>query len=330
MLGSMVASPARRVPSHHPSLMKVRVIGNPQAGRGRGRNLIEAFRAQAPTPGVDVSVALTRCPGDGVRLARELAGGADVVGIIGGDGTVHEVVNGLMPHPVPIAILPCGTGNDFASLFDCPQNPRGFADVLRNRRGARVDVLDFGDRFCVNSAGLGFEGQVNQRSHGIRGIHGPPLYLVAVFKTLSSLACPYYELTLADGERIDGERLMVSIGNGNRTGGSFHLTPDACPDDGLIDVCIVDPMRWPQVVAMLPGTFRGRHVRRSEVRMLRTERLTIETKGEHPMHIDGELIEITPPVLEITVRKRVLPVLCGTRSPNPLRHNLEVLLSLIS
>ncbi len=306
--------------------MKLRVIANPQAGRGRGQKLIDAFLEYRSVLGMDVSIALTRAPGDGVQLARELGPDADVVGIIGGDGTVHEVVNGLMPDPRPIVILPSGTGNDFASLFDCPGTPRELASRVRHGIGARVDVLDFGDRFCVNSAGLGFEGQVNQRSHAIRGIHGPPLYLAAVFKTLSSLACPNFTLTFADDTTIDGPKLLVSIGNGNRTGGAFHLTPGASPDDGLIDVCIVEAMRWPSAIRLLPGTFRGRHVHRPAVRMLQTESLTVETAGEHPMHVDGELIEVTPSPLQISVRKRVLPVLCGERTPSPLRHGVDKIL----
>lgn len=290
--------------------MRLHVIGNRHAGRGRGAKLIDAFCARAAGEDIEVSVEQTAGPGDGARLAREAAGRADVVGIIGGDGTVHEVVNGLMPSPVPVAILPAGTGNDFASLFGCATTPGALIETVTKGRGVRVDVLDFGDRYCVNSAGLGFEGQVNRHSHGIRGIHGPPLYLFAVFKALSSLACPHFKLTPADGPEISGRRLMVSIGNGNRTGGAFHLTPDARPDDGLIDVCVVDAMKWPRVLGLLPGTFRGRHVRRPQVQMLRTTGLTVETEGEYPMHVDGELVEVTPPVLRVSVRGRVLPVLC--------------------
>ncbi|MFQ5511469.1 MAG: diacylglycerol/lipid kinase family protein [Candidatus Krumholzibacteriia bacterium] len=291
--------------------MRLSVIGNRHSGRGRGAKLIDAFRARAAAADIEIVVAETAGPGDGARLAREAAGSADAVGIIGGDGTVHEVVNGLMPSPVPIAILPAGTGNDFASLFGCAGTPGALIETVTKGRGVRVDVLDLGDRYCVNSAGLGFEGQVNRLSHGIRRIHGPPLYLLAVFKALSSLACPRFKLTLADGSEIGGRRLMVSIGNGNRTGGAFHLTPDARPDDGLVDVCVVDAMGWPRVLGLLPGTLRGRHVRRPEVRMLRTSGLTVETEGRHPMHVDGELVEVTPPVLDVSVLGRVLPVLCS-------------------
>lgn len=268
----------------------------------------------------------TRGPGDGVRLARELAPTADVLAVVGGDGTIHEVVNGIMPRPVPIAILPAGSGNDFANLLGCPRTPGELLDVIRAGRGARIDVLDLGDRFCVNSAGLGFEGIVNRYSHGIKRLSGSMLYLAAVFKALSSLTCPHFHIETGDGTVIDGNLLIVSVGNGNRTGGAFYLTPQAHPDDGLIDVCIVREMGRLRALALLPASFRGRHIHRPQVQMLRVESLTIDSEPGFPMHVDGELVDPSPERMEIRVRDRVLPVLCRKTGGTRLTHPLEKLL----
>jgi YegS/Rv2252/BmrU family lipid kinase len=285
--------------------------------------MIDEIRKGSSALDWNVSIETTSGPGDGVELARRASRDADVVGIIGGDGTVHEVVTGLMPTPTPIVILPAGTGNDYASLIRCPTDIEGLSRFLTKGYGARLDVLEFGSRFCVNTAGLGFEGQVNQRSHKIKRIQGAPLYLLAVFKTLSSLKCPSFTIVTPDGERFEGDKLLVSIGNGNRTGGAFYLTPDARPDDGLIDVCIIDAMSWFRVVRLLPKSFSGKHKLRPEVRMLRVPSLNIETDPEFPMHIDGELIESAPSNLHIRVLPRILPVLCDQLDKSALSHPLE-------
>jgi YegS/Rv2252/BmrU family lipid kinase len=287
---------------------------------------VEEFRTKAGSLGIDVMFEVTRGPGDGVRLARELAAGADVLGIIGGDGTVHEAVNGIMPTPLPIVIVPVGSGNDFASLMGCPSDAEGLLEVIRRGRGARIDVLDYGIRFGVNSAGLGFEGIVNRYSHDIRHLKGSMLYLAAVFRALNKLECPRFRLTTPDGMVIEGNKLIVSVGNGNRTGGAFYLTPDAYPDDGLIDVCLVEKMGRLRVLALLPTSLRGSHVHRPQVQMLRVESLVLESEPGYPMHIDGELIDPAPERLDITLLKRALPVLCDDSIAGSLKHPLEKLL----
>jgi diacylglycerol kinase (ATP) len=306
--------------------VKIACIANSHAGRGRARAWIDDIRSRAASLDLDVTVSNTEAPGDGTYLARELRANADIIGIIGGDGTVHEVVSGLMPNPPPIVIFPAGTGNDYASLVQGPADLDDLHSMIQAGLGARMDVLECNDRFIVNSAGLGFEGMVNQRSHQIRAIKGPALYLLAVFKTLSALTCPHFDIRTAEGQRIEGRKLLVSVGNGVRSGGAFYLTPTALPDDGLIDVCMVEPMSRLKVVRVLPKSFNGSHVAIREVTMLRTESLTIRTEPAFPMHIDGELIDNAPEELRIRVRKRILPILCRESDGNRLSHSLEQVL----
>ena len=115
--------------------MRISIVANPYAGRGKARSLIESFRKNSHALGLEATLELTQGPGDGVRLAAVLGKQSDVVGIMWGDGTVHEVVNGLMPDPVPIVIIPTGTGNDVASLLRCPQGPE---DLITESIEARL------------------------------------------------------------------------------------------------------------------------------------------------------------------------------------------------
>ena len=306
--------------------MRIGIIANAHANRGRAGNLIEKLRNRIRASGFDVTLELTREAGDGRRLGAELATEMDVIGVFGGDGTVHEVINGLMPNPCPTFILPSGTGNDYASLVRGPKDLDDVLAILEAGMGARLDVLDLGNRFCVNSAGIGFEGEANRQSHKIRRLKGPLLYLVAVFKALSAMSYPVYRITAPGMEPIEGKFLMVSIGNGNRTGGTFYLTPDAKPDDGHIDVCLVEPLSKPRLLTLLPLTFKGAHVGRAEVRILRVPSLTIEATIPYAMHVDGEFVGDAPLRLDIRLLPRAMPILCMEDPANALSRPLERLI----
>jgi YegS/Rv2252/BmrU family lipid kinase len=326
-LFSVVSAVAARRYTTRIKIVKLAIIANPYAGGGRARSVINDYRKKASSLDFQVSINLTIGPKDATGLAARLAGKNDVIGVIGGDGTVHEVVAGLMPDPKPIIIVPAGSANDLASVIRCPGNVKELDRMIQEGRGTRLDVVQMGDRYCVNSAGFGFEGRVNQESHDTGPLWtGTARYLVAVLRTLRSLSCPFFDITASDGTRIQGEKLLVSIGNGNRAGGAFHITPDASPDDGLVDVCVIDAMKWTRVLTLLPTAISGKHVGRPEVRMLRVPSLEIETNPKFPMHIDGQLLDKAPQRTAIAVRHRVLPIICGERSPNRLTHPLEKIL----
>jgi diacylglycerol kinase (ATP) len=215
-------------------------------------------------------------------------------------------------------VIPTGSGNDLASLVDCPRTPEALARVIEDGWAARLDVLDFGDRYCVNSAGLGFEGLVNRYSHRLAPLGGRTRYALALLRALAEVRCPDFTIVTSRGDEIRGRRLLVSIGNGQRTGGAFRLTPDAFPDDGLIDVCIVDPMSRARMLRILPGATGGSHVTRPEVHMLRVESLAVEATEGYPMHVDGEYVAAGPELREITVRRAALTVLCRRSVRNKL------------
>jgi YegS/Rv2252/BmrU family lipid kinase len=252
----------------------------------------------------------TRKTGDGIDLAGELARSHDAICVIGGDGTFHEVINGLMPNPKPVVLVPAGSGNDFAKLIPCPRNAHEFAAVLETGIGARMDVLLTGVRYCVNSIGLGFEALVTHHSRSIQRLNGVPLYLLAVFKALLSFSNANFNISLDDTECIRGEKLLVSIGNGVSAGGGFYLTPEACPDDGQVDLCIVSPMRRTRILRLLPLALKGTHTTKSGVVMRRAQTVTLSCELPCHLHIDGEYLGEKAWKLNVSVKKRILPVLC--------------------
>jgi YegS/Rv2252/BmrU family lipid kinase len=306
--------------------MEIALIANPAAGRGHTRTFVEEFQQRAKDLDSDINVLWTQRPGHAVELAREAAQHCDVVCVSGGDGTVHEVVNGLMPRPLPLVIVPSGSGNDFAYLFGCPATPEELLATIRDGLGVRIDVVDCGFRYCVNSIGMGFEALVTRRSLAIGRMRGLPLYLTATFRALVSYDCPPMTIRLDDDEPIEGARLLVSVGNGVRAGGGFHLLPDALPDDGMLDICMVEPLGRLQILRLLPLSIDGRHKDKSPVTMRRARRMEISAARPFHMHIDGEYVGEQSEPIHFTVLDRILPVLSMKNRPVRTQQPLEKIL----
>jgi diacylglycerol kinase family enzyme len=233
-----------------------------------------------------------------------------VVCAVGGDGTVSEVVNGLMPRPVPLVVVPTGSGNDFASLVECPASPEQLGRVLEAGEGLHLDVIDCGDRYCANSIGIGFEAMVTYHSLSIRNMRGLPLYLTAVFKALRSLDRITYRLVVDGRESANGPYLLISLGNGPRAGGGFYINPRATPIDGKIDVCAAQLMSRLRLLTILPRAIGGAHLDRRGIEFHRGETITISADQPFPIHIDGEYLGRRDTPLELRIIKRSLPVLC--------------------
>ncbi|HEU4930218.1 MAG TPA: diacylglycerol kinase family protein [Candidatus Krumholzibacteria bacterium] len=305
-------------------------IANPAAGRGRTRTTVERY---ARAVRGDTQFLWTQGPGHARELARQAAGDSDVVCAVGGDGTVSEVVNGLMPRPVPLVVVPSGSGNDFASLVECPRTPEELAEVVARGRGYRLDVLDCGDRWCANSIGIGFEALVTYHSLSIRRVRGLALYLLAVGKALAQYESNHFSIEF-DGEfggelgerRVDGEFLLVSVGNGARAGGGFYINPRAVPDDGRLDVCTADRMPRIRMLSLLPSTIRGRHVGKRGVTVHTAARVRIGASNPFPIHIDGEYLGRRDTPLDVAVIPRALPVLSRAGGRVRLMHQIEQLL----
>ena len=181
--------------------------------------------------------------GDAETLAGELAGQVDVLLVFGGDGTVHEVANGL---PLPagadgplVALLPAGTGNDLARALGLPPDPVAAARALAGGRPRPVDMLDCGPRRAANGINAGFAAAATEvLSRRAKRALGPAAYVVGGLR--AGLRPPTWPARVeVDGRVVDGEALAVVVGNGGSFGGGRWLLPDADVGDGLLDVLVV-------------------------------------------------------------------------------------------
>ena len=179
-------------------------------------------------------------PGDAESLAAELAAEVDVLMVFGGDGTVHEVANGL---PVPagpvIALLPGGTGNDLARAIGIPPDPVAAATELAGARPRSLDLLDCGPRRAANGVNAGFAAAATEvLSRRFKKLLGPAAYLVGGVR--AGVNPPTWPARVeVDGRVVEGEALAVVVGNGGSFGGGRWLIPEADLGDGLLDVLVV-------------------------------------------------------------------------------------------
>jgi YegS/Rv2252/BmrU family lipid kinase len=210
------------------------------AGSAAWERLPEALARLRPRFG-RVPVHPAGDPGDAETLTAELAPEVDVLVVFGGDGTVHEVANGLPlggDGPL-VALLPAGTGNDLARALGLPPDPVAAATELTGARPRRLDLLDCGPRRAANGVNAGFAAAATETlSRPVKKVLGPAAYLVGGVR--AGVSPPTWPARVEVGGRVvEGEALAVVVGNGGSFGGGRWLLPEADPGDGLLDVLVV-------------------------------------------------------------------------------------------
>jgi YegS/Rv2252/BmrU family lipid kinase len=297
-------------------LRRLVAILNPQSDRGRTAQLAESLR-DALDRQFELRLLQTTLRGEATTLARDAgAQGCDAVVAIGGDGTVHEVVNGLMALAVnarpALGILPAGSGNDVAYALGIAKDLKATAAMIERGTTRLVDVgsvVAEGSRscYCINNIGLLLEGEINRASHQLTWPRGSGLYLRATVQTLMR-PLPEAELQLTvDGQDFARTATLLSIGNGPRSGGQFQLMPDATLDDGHFDYLLAPPVsRW-KLLWKVRHALSGQKVEGDWIERGRFKRMTIRSDVALVAHVDGEpWIAAADEVRELTVE--VLPL----------------------
>lgn len=275
--------------------MKVTVILNPYANRWGAQAKMPAVRAALTRAGVDYDLVLTTAPGEATQQALQAAQNrVDAVVAAGGDGTVSEVVNGLIRSAGdgvtrPLGILPIGTGNDFSDMLGLPRDLEEAADVIAAGQTRRVDAGRVNDRFFNNNCALAMEPMVTIENVRMRRLSGNLRYVAALVKSLFKLRAWHMRIRWDDGEH-EGPMYLLSVCNSPRTGGVFYMSPDARLDDGLFDFVFAPEMPKWRVLTILPGLFKGSHLKHPLVTHGRTRRLTVESDPGTPIHADGEIV----------------------------------------
>lgn len=279
------------------SSIQLPLFVNPTAGRGRaGKRLpriVELLRAAGVEPLVSESAGVGDLES---RVRHAVDGGAARVIVVGGDGSIHEVVNGLLPSDSGAAfgVIPCGTGNDFAKAAGLPLDWETATQLLADRivNNAAPRILDAGwmnGRYFANGAGIGFDAKVTRIARMYRWPIGDLVYLFAIFRAMrGGIATP--SLTVKGGAfEFGGPVTLASISNGPWIGGMFHIAPMARNDDGKLELLIVDPVSRRRIASLLPKLLQGKHMSEPELRHASVSQVSIHCDEELPSHLDGEI-----------------------------------------
>lgn len=298
-----------------PPPMAPLLIVNPVAGEGRAQRLRPWLLQRIRFAGPGARVVETRAPGHARELALHAAdGGHDRVVAVGGDGTVQEVVNGLLESGSSLAlgILAGGNGNDLARSLGLPHRGDQALATALGEETRRIDVARAirGDgstasvRHFVAAGGIGFDAQVAAAMAGRRRPwqRGRMGYALSTLRELQRFHNRPVHLTLEtpSGRReIDRRILFAAFANGRYYGGGMLICPDASLMDGLLDLCVVGDISRFEAVRQLPGLYRGRHVNHPAVQFERATAARLEGERGTLVHLDGEPFGAVPLRIEI-------------------------------
>jgi len=293
---------------------------NPASANGStGRRWPELAR-RAAAAGLEGDTLFSERPGHLSALAREAAqGGARLLVVVGGDGSVYEVANGLdgLDDPPEIAIVPRGTGWDFVRTFGIPRDVDRATEVALRGETRVIDLgrvayraWDGSDATGVfaNVGSAGMSGAIAKRANETtKALGGKTSYLWATFAVFSRWQAAELEVTV-DGERRTGRMFDVVVANGRYFGGGMQICPEAEPDDALLDVLTIGDVTKRDLVQTMPKIYRGTHLPHPKAELLRGETVTVTSDSPIPIQLDGEQPGTTPVRFEVVPRALKLKV----------------------
>jgi diacylglycerol kinase (ATP) len=284
------------------------ILLNPKAGRGRARFVLREALAGLRREGIKIDAQESRDAQHLVVLARQAAAEKpDAIVSLGGDGTHHYVINGIVGSEVPLGMIPCGRGNDFAKGLGIPTQARAAAEVLRAGHTRRVDLGRVGSTVYGCIAGAGFDSVVTRYANErVRRLRGSWTYAWSILRCFENYRPEPLEI-VSDTQEFSGEVSFAVVGNNVSYGGGMHLTPRAKLDDGLLDVCIVPYLGKLELLRWIPRAYRGQHLQHPRIIYFQARKIVLSTTSRLELFGDGEFMQELPATIEVV--PRVLPVI---------------------
>jgi len=275
-------------------MRKARVIYNPISGMGAGLKKISDLDQGLKKCGFQVEFHRTAHPGDARHLASTIRDDHSLLVVVGGDGTINEVINGIGPGSPPLAVVPTGTGNVLAKELGLPKAIPEVCRMISRGASRSLDVASIGRRRFLLMAGVGFDAQValvlSSERKGCIGLHS---YTGPIIRTLLRYRPPTLHVEI-DGGRTSRVASLVIISNVSAYGGPLQVAPHAVPDDGLLDVCVFKGRSRADIMRYFWGAWCGRVGRFDDVEYLRGKEITVTADRKVPIQVDGDPVGWTP------------------------------------
>jgi diacylglycerol kinase (ATP) len=294
------------------------VIVNPAAGRGSGREKLATLRTRLAALR-ESEFRETGFAGQEETFAAEaLASGAQTIVAVGGDGTCSRIANAILRSATPctLAVVPSGTGNDFAKTLGLAEwNAEQIADLVVRGTSTRMDVGVADGHYFVNSCGFGFDASVLEATRRVRFLKGDAVYIYSALTQLFSY--PGMEVSANGTTGLkQGRKLMVTVSNGRFLGGAFKIAPHASVVDGKLDACFIGDSNVLERLRLFIGAMSGKHLGMRSVTAAAVDRLALTFERSPSMEIDGELRIARSRMVELKCIPRALSVIAA---PGALR-----------
>jgi diacylglycerol kinase (ATP) len=273
----------------------LKIIYNPAAGRGRARRHVREVEEYLRSRGARVDCEPSTGPSDLVRIAAESSrAGYDRVVVCGGDGTLNLAVREFDLSKGTLALIPTGSGDDFARVMGIPRKIRPACDVVLDGVVREVDVAVANGIRYMGVAGLGFDSEVaDYANRNVKFLRGSAVYLYAIFRVLPRFTPRPVQIRTEHGSR-DESIMFAAVGNTRQYGGGIRITPAAIVDDGLLDLCIVHRTSRGQLLKTLPKAYTGAHVNSPFVETGRGREFHFSSEQPMAVYADGEPLTRTP------------------------------------
>lgn len=282
-------------------------IINPKAGTKSKNHIPSLIQQHIDHTLFDVSIAYTQAPYHATELARAAsAEQVDIVIATGGDGTVNEVMQGLLHSNTSLGILPFGSGNGLARFLGVPMNHLEAIKFINTANIILIDSCQLNNHAFVNVAGTGFDAHIGDVFSKAKG-RGFSTYIKLSIKEYRKYIPQNYKLTI-NGNVIERKAFMISFANTSQFGNNAHIAPEADIQDGLVDVCIMKPLSIIDLPAVVFSIFNKSIHRSKYVEIIKCKEVKVERKQKEAIHIDGEP-HLEAPVLNVQVVPSSLRVL---------------------
>lgn len=280
--------------------MKTAFIINPAAGRGKTQRTWLSIKRLLP-PGMMYEEYYTHGPGHASQLAKKLEqNGIECIVVVAGDGTLHEVVNGLVTGKTILGLIPTGTGNDFCRSLGIPIKPETAVRILWDGRIKRLDLGCVNDKFFINVAGVGFDAHVAREVNvNFKWLSGTAAYLAAVFKLLFTYQNLPLKVLLDDNINLNIRSFLLAVGNARYYGGGMCIVPSAVLDDGYFHICVAGDVDRLSILSNLPKIFKGKHIEHPLVTEYKAKKVNLSSDIPVVIHADGEIVGYLPATLTL-------------------------------
>ena len=260
------------------------IIANIKSGKGRGLKNVRKIVGYCLDKNIPYSLYITNKPGHATELARSLTQNGGEIVALGGDGTFHEVLNGIADiRNTTLGFIPSGRGNDFVRAAGCSLDPiKALEDILRGQT-KQIDYIDVNGVRCLNVAGTGLDIDVLER---VAGKTNKISYLVSLIYCLHHFK-PYHVTVKVNGEEHVFDCIMAGVCNGIAIGGNIRLSPLSVIDDGKLDVIVMTMPENGKIMSVLPKFVKGKHMNLPITHRFVTDEVHIES--DRPVQLDGEI-----------------------------------------